>query len=385
MVMRVTEKKILISKYLFFFILIIPAFLIYRTDLRTLYAGWHLIQIPIAVIAIFYYAVKYRFDNIIINCVLIYYFFACISCFLSGYSLNTIKWDLASDIGVSVVAYLLMKKNQKSFINCLAQILFVYLMINTVVMLLYPEGIASGRVGQIVWFLGGKNNIIPWILIGGSCLTLDSFERFGKTTKKTYLKLALCSIQVFLCDSSASLVLILILWLLYMANMIIHNQKIMNHFIGGKKIFYIIVFGFIFVVFFTNRSNILQEFSEWFDKDITFNGRTAIWESAIRYIAESPFFGAGPVLIFDMGWEVKMTHAHCLYLNIFAHYGVFALITLLIGIWNVLKKTNTIPIEVYFGFLLYLIGSIIEVYSLNSLLLFCVILGCYRNEEKLDV
>mgnify|MGYP007077727224 CR=1 FL=1 len=44
-------------------------------------------------------------------------------------------------------------------------------------MLIWPNGIASGRIGQIVWFLGGKNNIVPWILIGGGCIILDSYER----------------------------------------------------------------------------------------------------------------------------------------------------------------------------------------------------------------
>lgn len=216
-------------------------------------------------------------------------------------------------------------------------------------------------------------------------ISLDSFERYGVITKKTYLKIALCSIQAFLCNSSTTVVLVFILWIAYLINIVMQNPKIMNRFLGGKKIFYIVTISFIIVIFFTTRLNFLQEISKWFGKDITFNGRTAIWRVAIKYIVEHPFFGAGPAITFDMGWGVNMTHAHCLYLNVFAHYGVLAVMCLLIIIWNALKKTKVVPIVVYFILLLYLIGSIVEVYSLNLLLLLCVVMGCYVQNDSLDV
>ena len=99
-----------------------------------------------------------------------------ISTIHSGYSINTIKWDIAADVGIAVGAYLLIRRNRGMFLNAVSTILFCYLMINTMTMILFPGGIASGRIGQIVWLLGGKNNILPWILIGAGCLSLDSIE-----------------------------------------------------------------------------------------------------------------------------------------------------------------------------------------------------------------
>lgn len=379
MIIRRTGTKLLVSKFAFFFIMLMPSFLAYRSDLRMVYNGWHIVQLLIAVFFVLIYVVRHRFDNLTVNCVSLYYAIAIISSVYSGYSVYIIKWDIVADIGVAAGAYLLMKKNQRNFLNVMANILFVYLIINTITMFLYPGGIASGRIGQIVWFLGGKNNILPWILIGGGCLSLDSIERYGIITKRTYLKIALCSIQAFLCDSSTAVTLVVLLWLLYMVNWLFQNPKIVDAVLRGRKIILFAAVGFTAVIFFTQKSNFLQGISAWFGKDITFNGRTAIWGIALQYIANHPLIGAGPVLTFDMGWGVNMTHAHCLYLNVLAHYGVFALLAVIMCVWSALKKTDSIPSTVYYTLFLYLIGSIIEVYSLNSLFLFCVILGCYNS------
>ena len=60
----------------------------------------------------------------------------------------------------------------------------------------------------------------------------------------------------------------IILWGIYLINIIVNNQKLLNFFMGGKRLFLLVAIGFVFVVFFTTRSNVLQEFSEWFGKDI---------------------------------------------------------------------------------------------------------------------
>lgn len=368
--------------YWIYILFLLPPFLLNRSDLSIICDLWHLAQLVIVCVMSLYYFVNYRARNTIVNAVLCYYIVAIISSYLNGYSINTIKWDIASDLGIVLVIYLLFNKNKEKALYYLSKILWLYLLINTLVMLIWPNGIASGRVGQIVWFLGGKNNIVPWILIGGGCIILDSYERNKKMTFITYLKLAICSVQAFLCDSSTAVVVMIILWGIYLINIIVNNQKLLNFFMGGKRLFLLVAIGFVFVVFFTTRSNVLQEFSEWFGKDITFNGRTGIWIVALNYIKDNPWFGAGPVLVFDMGWSVYMTHAHCLYLNICAHNGIIGLSCLIYILWNVLKNAKKIPLVAIFSLFLYLIGSIVEVYSLNTLLLFSMVLNCLEQKNS---
>lgn len=382
MLFTIKKPTMKLPIYWIYILFLLPPFLLNRSDLSIICDLWHLAQLVIVCVMAFYYFLNYRARNTIVNAVLCYYIVAIISSYLNGYSINTIKWDIASDLGIVLVIYLLFNKNKEKALYYLSKILWLYLLINTLVMLIWPNGIASGRIGQIVWFLGGKNNILPWILIGEGCIILDSYERNKKMTFITYLKLAICSVQAFLCDSSTAVVVMIILWGIYLINIIVHNQKLLNFFIGGKRLFLLIAIGFVFVVFFTTKSNILQEFSEWFGKDITFNGRTGIWIVALDYIKDNPWFGAGPVLVFDMGWSVYMTHAHCLYLNICAHNGIIGLSFLIYILWSVLKNAKKIPLVVIFSLFLYLIGSIVEVYSLNTLLLFSMVLNCLEQKNS---
>lgn len=380
MTLSIRKPTMKISIYWIFILFLMPTFLTYRRDLSVLCDVWHFLQIPVVIVGSIFYITKYGAANKIVNAIIVYYVVATGSCYFNGYTVNTIKWDITADLGIVLFAFMLLKRNGRAFLNCLSNIFLTYLLINTVTMIVFPHGIASGRIGQVVWFLGGKNNILPWILIGGGCLTLNSFEQFGKITKKTYLQLAICSLQAFLCDSSTAVLIILSYWLLLLVNVAIKNERIMEYLIGGKRIFFIVVVAFIFIIFFTTQSSALQSFSEWLGKDITFNGRTAIWLIALDYIKAKPLIGIGPTLTFDMGWGVNMTHAHCLYLNVCAHYGILALLCLIFCIWSVLKDARKIPIQVIFCLFLYLIGSIIEVYSLNTLFLFCLVLNYFSSK-----
>ena len=380
MTVSIKKPTMKISVYWIFILFLMPAFLTYRRDLSMLCDAWHFMQIPVVIVGMIFYITKYRASNKIVNAVIIYYVMAIVSSYFNGYTINTIKWDITADLGIVLFAFIALKRNEKAFLNCLSNIFLTYLLINTVTMIAFPRGFASGRIGQTVWFLGGKNVILPWILIGGGCLTLNSFERFGKITKKTYLQLAICSLQAFLCDSSTAVLIVLFYWLLLLVDAGIKNEKIMEYLIGGKRVFFIVAAAFIFIIFFTTQSSALQSFSEWLGKDITFNGRTAIWLIALDYIKAKPLIGMGPALTFDMGWGVNMTHAHCLYLNVCAHYGILALLCLIFCVWSVLKDARKISIQVIFSLFLYLIGSIIEVYSLNTLFLFCLVLNYFSDK-----
>lgn len=167
MTVSIRKPTMKISVYWSFILFLMPAFLTYRRDLSMLCDAWHFLQIPVVIVGITFYITKYRASSKIVNVIIIYYVIAVISCYFNGYTVSTIKWDITADLGIVLLAFMFLKRNEKAFLNCLSNIFLTYLLINTVTMIAFPQGIASGRIGQIVWFLGGKNNILPWILIGG--------------------------------------------------------------------------------------------------------------------------------------------------------------------------------------------------------------------------
>lgn len=99
--------------YWIYILFLLPPFLLNRSDLSIICDLWHLAQLVIVCVMSLYYFVNYRARNTIVNAVLCYYIVAIISSYLNGYSINTIKWDIASDLGIVLVIYLLFNKNKE--------------------------------------------------------------------------------------------------------------------------------------------------------------------------------------------------------------------------------------------------------------------------------
>ena len=127
--MSFTIKKptMKLSIYWIFILFSLPPFLLNRSDLFIICDLWHLAQLVMVCIMAFYYFVNYRARNTIVNAVLCYYIVAIISSYLNGYSINTIKWDIASDLGIVLVIYLLFNKNKEKALYYLSKILWLSL------------------------------------------------------------------------------------------------------------------------------------------------------------------------------------------------------------------------------------------------------------------
>ena len=175
-------------------------------------------------------------------------------------------------------------------------------------------------------------------------------------------------------ESSMTLLAVISLFIAVIIEVGINKRDYLKNLIGGKKMFAVVAVIFIILVFMSAEGNWFVLLSEALGKDITYNGRTALWAKALSYIQQHPIWGMGPSIVLDVGWGVVMTHAHCLYLNICAKYGVLAVILLVLIIWKSFSQTKTIPWIVYVCFVLYLLCSIVEVYSTFTLFFFCAVL-----------
>ena len=117
-------------------------------------------------------------------------------------------------------------------------------------------------------------------------------------------------------------------------------------------------------------------------RNLTFTGRTSIWDTTISYIVKNPFLGYG-VEDFSTRLVTKgIFHAHSTYLNILLEGGIIALIAyffLLFSVWKAIKKNkeNNIISLLSWGTLIYFIMTIIEFYK-QSQMFFLVLLLLYN-------
>lgn len=388
------QKNIIYPRQCLILVFLIPNFLQYRSDLRIILEIWRMVQFLYTFILLLDYCIYKKLSNKLVNAVLLFFLISLIACMYNGISVNAILWDYLPLIGISIFISSKMKMNKIAFLRTSSTILTIYVLINWFVLIIFPSGIALGRIGQLIWFVGNKNTIIPYLILTCVLIVLESFLSNGKVGKKAYLRLIVLNMTGLFVDSANSMILVIISFIGIVVSALIGNNRF-EKLITGKRIIIGVGVTFAFVVFFSQNSVFTEYITNLLGKDITFSGRSAIWIIAIEYIVKSPVLGNGPAIKFlPERWTIYMTHAHNLYLDIAAKYGITALGIAIYTIikaliparydWKISKNTNNlmmkhskIPALAYFLFALFLLGSVIEVYDYMFLFAFCTILYSY--------
>lgn len=356
-----------------------------------------MVQLLYTVILFIDYCVYKRFSNKMVNAVFLFFLISMMSCMYNGMHATAILWDYLPIIGLSIFINTKMKSNKIGFLKTSSFFLSIYVLINWFVLIIFPNGIALGRVGQLIWFLGNKNTIIPYLLLACVLIVLESFCSDGKIGIKAYIWLIALNMTGLFVDSANSIVLVIISFIGITVSACVGNN-IFKKIITGKRIIIGVGAAFIFLVFFSQNSVFTEYITRLLGKDITFSGRSAIWIIAINYIKNSPILGNGPAIEFlPERWTIYMTHAHNLYLDIAAKYGIIALgitvytiIKALIPTRHDLKinknyskvEHSKIPALAYFLFALFLLGSVIEVYDYTFIFAFCILLYSYNISDN---
>ena len=314
-----------------------------------------------------------------------------ISCFINGISPYNaiIYWH-------GILSLMLLaeinKDDLKRFCKILLYVLMLYTILNFLAILLFY--ILEKPVNEkIIFLLGAKNMPILYIF---PCLVLLMINTLNnniiKKARFYYLFLIICLISILVTHSATSTVAISLL-VLYA---IFYNNKLVNKIldkISIKMVFSIMILFFILIVIFGIQKYFSSFIVGILGKDLTFTGRTQIWEKAISLIKERPLLGFGwnydlTNMYNTIFWQkyFDATNAHNFILNIGYKSGIIASISYLVYLYrcsNVLNKhrsniTNVLKIS----FVIFMILTTFEAYMSNTIcLLFLTYL--YYNCEKL--
>lgn len=214
-------------------------------------------------------------------------------------------------------------------LNALLYIMGLYNVLQVLtVFFYYPGGVNHYLSSNIRWtkagavyFLGGKNQMVFYMLFFMFCVALKSLLIKKKLPKRVFLYAFLFIAESYILDSSTSVVC-LVLWLgLYFLLYVNWNQKMPVLFHP-----YIYFLGCIAILFmlcvwtYATSSETLSTILKSMGRDITFTGRTLIWEQALQQFYHAPLVGSGDVGYYITG---QITHqAHNEYLNILSKYGL---------------------------------------------------------------
>lgn len=225
-----------------------------------------------------------------IICLTLYAAVIIISTFFNDY--GNIKGAFALSIkilAISLLSKMCMERNPKKFINVAVSILELMVLINFITIIFFPNGLYSTLYQKQNFFLGYDNRHIVFILPMLCLKSIYDYTFFGKLSKMFWFDTFISILTVYIRFSVTSVIglLIFITYIIFLP--ILKNIK----FINFKNTYMLNIFAFLGLVILRVQEKFAYIIKILLKKDLTFTGRTLIWDNTIKYIKRRPFFGYG--------------------------------------------------------------------------------------------
>lgn len=178
--------------------------------------------------------------------------------------------------------------NAKKVLEAVGDLFFIMIAINYLLYCKYPNGLGTEQ-GIGIYFFGIRTGfslyIIPGIMFN---LLLDKYYK-KKISIRTVAVIVIGTISLlseWVVTGLSELIIIIVLMLL------VNNKKLAPRI----NMFYItiaLIACDVSLTVFGSKVKILDEIAILFNKDVTFSGRTYIWEGVVKRLGESPWAGYG--------------------------------------------------------------------------------------------
>lgn len=334
------------------------------------------------------YLFKYKKISIPIVLIFLYYLMISISTLLNGHSLRTLIMTAYPTIGLAMLMEYYTKKDFKILISSIALIFKVLLTLNIIIYLVDPS-----RYGEYQYFLGVANQMGVIYIVGICCIYLDSKINKAKHSHLIFsfylLLFSLANIFLFY-SSNAKMA-----WIICLILYIVKGFKNVV-----KKIdFFSIIVGyaiFVYLIIFQNIQVYFRDFIyNFFGKNVTFSGRTYIWENVIPIIKENLLLGNGMTESANIIFMNKIINSaysmtgffssHNTYLQELYYGGFISLIPLVLFVLYI-RGITKVKDECVVYILIALIGIlfvyIFEAVGYLGVFFLGMLLYCYANYQK---
>ena len=233
-----------------------------------------------------------KFDAKVVYCILLSMLvFLLLSRYLNGYPFTTdtiVRGFMYPAMFVNLFT-VIMTKDLWGKLKAVDFVLTIFLVVNFLTVIIYPDGWFSSKQYELNWFLGYKNVMIRPILPALVISSIISFHKYGQFSPKTILLFALGAVTTILSQSVTSLIMIVVLGISLFFKQILNKIK----YFSLLAVFVIPVAIAIGLVIFNIQENFVSFFEKDLGRDTTLTGRTSIWEFVLTKIAASPFIGYG--------------------------------------------------------------------------------------------
>lgn len=271
-----------------------------------------------------------NFSKIIIFIVL-YLFIIFFSTIVNYQSVGTIFYYIITVLGLCLITDYGIRNHTKEYLTALAIILNFLMIINFITIILYPNGMyINATKYKQNWILGYKNSHILYLL---PCVVVNfvlAFKNKQNLDLKSYVIFAICFISILLVNSSTGIVGMMIILLYIIFRKFADRIKLINSY--SSLFIYLVSFVSIMILKIQNLFKFL--IVDVLKKDLTFTGRTYIWDSVLKSIKTKPLLGYGNV---TYQYNKYIFTTHNTILDILYKSGVLGLVTYIIILFETSK------------------------------------------------
>lgn len=253
-------------------------------------------------------------------------------------TINTTKTMLAITI-ICLLSTYLCYTNSERFIYSLEFAVATLVIANLITQVLYPDGLYQDG-GTSKWLLGQKNQFMPYIsvMLIVSAIRVTRFN--NRVVDVRFIVLYLLGLlSNWLSASMTSVVL-----LIFVGIAVIVYIVSFSHISVNLKVLLPLIAVFCIVAVSGSETWVGRFASDFLGKDVTFTGRTLIWETVLLHIISSPIFGQGyltgdqmAMLIDGNIWSARRS-AHNMYLQFLFDGGIILLAVMIAFFYSISRK-----------------------------------------------
>lgn len=223
-----------------------------------------------------------------------------------------------NSLAIALVVEMGLKTDPDALLDGATFVLGAFVLINFATILMFPQGMYEFNTFTENYFLGYRNNSIMLIFPAMIFSVVRSLRLYDRLTVSSVLICAASTATVIFAFSATSVIgiaifilflfLALINWMPKFLNIVTYIAINIAYFFGVIILRVQEAFAFIIV--------------DMLGRDLTFTGRTNIWDSALEAFYKSPIFGVGEIDNQASRDLIGATHAHNYYLNLLYKSGV---------------------------------------------------------------
>ncbi len=302
-----------------------------------------------------------------------------LSCYFTGI-ISTILhrgWLYGAAVQMTIVVSMilfvkiLLEEDPMLCFDVFLPLLKVLIYANLISIILFPNGMYTDMVGvnyyrSTNWILGTDNGHVPYLIAGMTIAIVRDYYQYGKAkiSFRSWCLIVACYMTVFIRWPATAVVGMIIIFPVIFMPKLFAKRKWLN-----IVTYMIVAEVFFFAVVIFRTQNYLGFLIQGFlHKDLTFSGRTPIWNQAMSAISAKPLLGWG---VYDSktAWGyLGHVHAHNIILQMLFSGGILQLVFFLyfhILTMKKLMKNKHNVITCFFSVMIFsmLIMNQMEIYQ----------------------